>query len=179
MRLSLRTFAVSLISLLVSGLTLAGPVLAVEIAVIAARSVPAVQMDAGILRDIYLKKIFVDDAGRKIIPVNLPVAHPLRLALSERLFNLSSAELQDYWNQRYFHGVTPPYVLASQDAVVRFVARTPGAIGYVARCQVDAMASDGLPAGVQVLLTLSLETPPGLDAAALCPPPTGAAGSKP
>ena len=137
-------------------------VVAEEIAVIvsSAQSVP--RMDAALLRDIYLKKIFLDDTGRKFIPVNLPADHPLRRALSDSLFGLSSDALQDYWNQRYFHGVTPPYVLGSQDAVLRFVAQTPGAIGYVAPCFLDA----------SVRQILSLPVPPGvgLDRSVHCPP---------
>jgi hypothetical protein len=34
----------------------------------------------------------------------------------------------------YFHGVLPPYVLASEEAVILFVSATPGAIGYVSAC---------------------------------------------
>jgi ABC-type phosphate transport system substrate-binding protein len=37
----------------------------------------------------------------------------------------------------YFHGVQPPYVLASDEAVIRFVVSTPGAIGYVSNCLAD------------------------------------------
>jgi hypothetical protein len=39
--------------------------------------------------------------------------------------------MQDYRNTQYFHGVPPPYVLASEKAVFEFVANTPGVIGYV------------------------------------------------
>jgi hypothetical protein len=38
----------------------------------------------------------------------------------------------------YFHGLLPPHVLASTEAVLRFVASTPGAIGYVPLCDADA-----------------------------------------
>jgi len=44
---------------------------------------------------------------------------------------------KQYWNARYFHGVLPPYVLSSEEAVLRFVAETPGAIGYVPYCDAD------------------------------------------
>lgn len=107
---------------------------AVDIAVIVARDAPERTLDAGTLRDIYLKKIFLDASGRRFFPVNLPADAPLREAFTRALFRKSSDELQDYWNQSYFHGITPPYVLGSEDAVLRFVAQTPGAIGYVADC---------------------------------------------
>lgn len=127
---------------------------AVDIAVIVARDAPEQTLDAGTLRDIYLKKIFLDASGRRFIPVNLPADAPLREAFTRALFRKSSDELQDYWNQNYFHGITPPYVLASEDAVLRFVAQTPGAIGYVAGCH--------LKPDVRLIMVLT----PGSDLAA-------------
>jgi len=109
-----------------------------EIAVIVARDAAHLPLNPVILRDIYLKKIFVDSNGRPFIPVNLPPDNRLRRSLAQTLFNKSSQQLQDYWNQRYFQGVSPPYVLHSQEAVVQFVAKTPGAIGYIAACRLDA-----------------------------------------
>lgn len=111
---------------------------AAGIAVIVAYDAPRLHLDRATLRDIYLKKIFVDEHGTALIPVNLPPDDLLRRAFSLNLFRETADELQSYWNERYFHGVRPPYVLGSPNAVVRFVARTSGAIGYVATCQVDA-----------------------------------------
>jgi ABC-type phosphate transport system substrate-binding protein len=109
-----------------------------EIIVIVARDAPDFPVNRVMLRDIYLKKIFMDDNERPFVPVNLPPDNPLRLSLTETIFNKSAQQLQDYWNQRYFQGIAPPYVLRSQEAVVQFVAKTPGAIGYIAACCLDA-----------------------------------------
>ncbi len=106
------------------------------------------------LRNIFLKKIFIDDGGQRLIPVNLPAGTPLRALFANRLLGMGEGQLADYWNRQYFQGVSPPYVLASQQAVVRFVATTPGAIGYVASCHLDDQ--------VRVLLVID----PALDAAA-------------
>jgi ABC-type phosphate transport system substrate-binding protein len=123
---------------LLLGLLLCDPLSARdEIAVIVANDSPEVAVDRVKMRDIYLKKILMDADGKVLIPVNLPPEHPLRRSLTETLFNKSAQQLQDYWNQRYFHGITPPYVLHSQEAVVQFVAKTPGAIGYIAACRLD------------------------------------------
>jgi len=108
-----------------------------EIIVIVARDAPDISINRVMLRDIYLKKIFMDDNGRPFVPVNLPPENPLRLSLAETIFNKSAQQLQDYWNQRYFQGVAPPHVLRSQEAMVQFVAKTPGAIGYIAACCLD------------------------------------------
>lgn len=105
-----------------------------RIAVIVGASPPRLAMNRDTLRDIYLKRIFVDQDGHRLIPVNLPPELPLREAFTRTLIRMPDDRLQDYWNRQYFQGVSPPYVLASQQAVVRFVASTPGAIGYVAPC---------------------------------------------
>ncbi len=107
------------------------------IAVIVPVTPPAIQFDLLTLRDIFLKRIAIDRRGQGIIPLNLPPDHRLRLAFSLALLGETPQNLQNYWNQRYFHGVSPPYVVNSQEAMVRFVAKTPGAIGYVAPCDVD------------------------------------------
>jgi hypothetical protein len=56
---------------------------------------------------------------------------------SERITGLYPEELENYWNDLYFQGVFPPYSVASEEAVVRLVAETPSAIGYVSACAVD------------------------------------------
>ena len=105
-----------------------------RIAVITGGTAPRLVLSRETLRNIYLKKIFVDDDGHRLIPVNLPPESPLREAFTRTLIRMPDNRLQDYWNRQYFQGVSPPYVLGSQQAVVRFVASTPGAIGYVATC---------------------------------------------
>jgi hypothetical protein len=79
--------------------------------------------------------------GQRIQPVNLPPAHPLRRAFSQQVFARSPEDLDDYWRDMYFHGVLPPFVLASEEAVIRFVAATPGAVGYVSPCVLDHRVS--------------------------------------
>ena len=72
--------------------------------------------------------------GSRIQPVNLPPAHPLRRAFSRAILGHAPEALEDYWREMYFHGVLPPHVLASEEAVILFVSSTPGAIGYVSAC---------------------------------------------
>ncbi len=82
------------------------------------------------------KRLFWSDHSA-IVPVNLAATNPLRRAFSLSVFKKTPEQLQDYWNDQYFHGVLPPPVLASEEAVLRFVASTPGAVGYVSACSVD------------------------------------------
>jgi ABC-type phosphate transport system substrate-binding protein len=129
---------VQLTALLLCALLLCGTVAAKdEIVIIVAQDAPELQLTTAALRDIYLKKIFLDDRNREFIPLNLPPDHVLRRAFSLALFSKNAQELQNYWNQRYFHGIAPPFVLGSTQAVVQFVAKTPGAIGYVTPCDLE------------------------------------------
>src|SRR5450755_4665817 len=107
-----------------------------QIAVIASNKDSLPTISTNILREIYLKKIFVNSDGRPYIPVNLPATHQLRNTFLSDLLQMHAPQLQVYWDRRYFQGISPPYVLGSQKAVVKFVAMTPGAIGYVQRCNV-------------------------------------------
>lgn len=122
-----------------------------QIAVIISSQAPAMSLDSATLRGIYLKKIFLNDRGDALIPVNLPAKHPLRRAFTRATMHLSDNQLRSYWNRRYFQGISPPYVLASQQAVVRFVASTPGAVGYINPCYLNA--------SVRVLMLLRTSLP--------------------
>ncbi|GAA0740206.1 hypothetical protein LRH25_24850 [Ideonella azotifigens] len=89
------------------------------------------------LLGIYGRKRELWDDRTPIVAINLPASHPLRRDFSLWLFRRTPQDLQSYWNDQYFHGVLPPPVLASEEAVLRFVAATPGAVGYVSLCAVD------------------------------------------
>lgn len=131
-----------------------------QIVIITSPDMPQLTMDQNTLRNVYLKRIFVDGKGRRLTPVNLPSGAPMRQAISRALLHMDDVQLQDYWDRQYFQGISPPYVLTSPDAVVRFVASTPGAIGYVAPCQADS--------SVRVVLTLTLPARP-TDEPPVCP----------
>jgi ABC-type phosphate transport system substrate-binding protein len=83
---------------------------------------------------IFKRKQTYWENGTRIQPVNLPAAHPLRRAFSQSLLGKLPADMEDYWREMYFHGVLPPHVLASEEAVILFVSSTPGALGYVSTC---------------------------------------------
>lgn len=83
---------------------------------------------------IFLRKQNFWESGLRNQPANLPANNPLRRQFSEAVLGSPPEALEDYWRDMYFHGVLPPHVLASEEAVVLFVASTPGAIGYVSSC---------------------------------------------
>lgn len=101
---------------------------------------------------IYRRKKLVWINGERLRPINLPPDHALRRTFSQQVLGSSPEGLASYWNAMYFQGISPPHVLASEEAVLRFVADTPGAIGYVSACKVDTrvkpilwLMQDGAP----------------------------------
>lgn len=99
------------------------------------------------VRAIYLKQKRFWDDGRSIIPINRDAGSSARELFSIRIFGQDSRHQATYWNQRYFDaGEFPPATLASDEAVLRFVAANEDAIGYV--------LSDELEDGVVVAFTL-------------------------
>jgi ABC-type phosphate transport system substrate-binding protein len=103
-------------------------------AVITAPDTPEPHMTRESLALIYKRKLNHWENGTRIQPVNLPPTHPLRRAFSQAILGHAPEDLEDYWREMYFHGVLPPHVLASEEAVILFVSATPGAIGYVSGC---------------------------------------------
>ena len=96
---------------------------------------------------IFKRKLTYWENGTRIQPVNLPPAHPLRHAFSLSILGQPPEAMEDYWREMYFHGVLPPHVLASEEAVLLFVSATPGAIGYVSTCVPEHKVSVVLMAG--------------------------------
>lgn len=101
------------------------------LAVVVAAGAPIDKLSPEAVRLIFNRKSLVDGRGQRWVPVNLPATDALRRAFSLAVFDALPEDLEEYWNNQYFHGIDPPDVMASQEAVLRFVAATPGAIGYV------------------------------------------------
>jgi len=80
---------------------------------------------------IYLKQRRFWDDRTAIVPVNREAGSPTREAFVRVVFNAESRSFVAYWNRAYFRGVLPPPTLASDEAVRRFVASEPRAVGYI------------------------------------------------
>jgi ABC-type phosphate transport system substrate-binding protein len=114
----------------------AAPAFAGDLAVIVHADRRA-QLDRDDLAQIYLRKRrFWDDGGR-IVPVNRESSSAARAAFVRHVFGADARQLVFYWNRQYYLGILPPATLASDEAVKRFVAREPLAIGYVDADAVD------------------------------------------
>jgi ABC-type phosphate transport system substrate-binding protein len=95
------------------------------------------ELTTDVLGQIYLRRKRFWDDGAPIVPLNLTAGTPLRDAFARLVLRDSEARLAEYWNRQYFYGILPPATLQSTQAVVRYVAADPNAIGYVPADEVD------------------------------------------
>lgn len=86
---------------------------------------------------IYWRKKLFWSSGLRIQPVNFSANNPLRIGFSKHVLHSLPETQTDYWNGLYYHGVSPPHVVESSEAAIRFVTETKGGIAYVPACTVD------------------------------------------
>jgi ABC-type phosphate transport system substrate-binding protein len=85
------------------------------------------------LSDIFLRKSLSWGDGSAIAPVDQSTTSPVRESFSKDVHGESVLAVQAYWMRQISAGRgRPPSVKASDAEVLRFVAETPGGIGYVA-----------------------------------------------
>ncbi len=93
----------------------------------------------------FLKKEARWSDGGKIVVVDRNPGAAVRVAFSKGVLAKDVAAVKSYWQRQLFSGrETPPAELDSDREVLDFVAKTPGAIGYVS-------AAADLGAGVKVI----------------------------
>jgi ABC-type phosphate transport system substrate-binding protein len=93
---------------------------------------PATSADRQFLLDAFLKRVTRWENGEAIRPVDLTGDSLVRRRFSAEVLGRSVGAVQSYWQQAIFSGRdVPPPELESDEAVVQYVLRYPGAIGYV------------------------------------------------
>jgi hypothetical protein len=93
---------------------------------------PLVSIERDLAAQTFFKKVATWGHGGVIKPVDLPPDSPIRRKFSEDVLGRSVSAVRSYWLQIIFAGRgVPPPELKSDDDVVRYVLREPGAIGYV------------------------------------------------
>lgn len=89
-------------------------------------------IERAFLADAFLKKVTRWSSGEVIRPVDLRPSAAARRRFTELVLKRSVGAVRSYWQQRIFSGRdVPPPELDSDDAVLAFVAKHPGAVGYV------------------------------------------------
>ncbi len=94
-------------------------------------------MSADEIERIYLKRQRYWKDGKPVVPINREAASTPRQRFDRKFLGSAKLDLIAYWNQRYFHGVFPPATLESDEAIKRYVASDPNALGYIAADRVD------------------------------------------
>jgi len=84
------------------------------------------------LADAFLKKVTRWQDGETIRPVDLRPSASARHSFTERVLKRTVGAVRSYWQQRIFSGRdVPPPELETDDEIMVFVAKNPGAVGYV------------------------------------------------
>ena len=102
-----------------------------SVRVIVHPQVKGTQIPRAALVAIFLKQAQRWNDGSPVLPVDQSVKSTVRGSFSTRLLGQPLMDVQIYWQHKITAGITPPPVKTSDDEVIRFVAGTPGAIGYV------------------------------------------------
>ncbi len=117
-------------------LSAAAPVLADTVVIVHPGTTVALDDEA--LARIFLRQVRSFPDGAAAQPVNLkegPTADEFRT----RVLKKNASQLRAYWAQQVFTGGAKPLQeLDSDDAVLKYVAETPGGIGYIDAAKVKA-----------------------------------------
>lgn len=109
----------------------------IAVVVPAQEQAEALKLTPGSLKLIYLRKQLYWPNGKRIVPFNLQSEHVLRSQFALAVLGSLPKQQIDYWNGLYFNGIQPPQSVNSEEAVIRFISDTKGAIGYVNACNLD------------------------------------------
>jgi ABC-type phosphate transport system substrate-binding protein len=118
-----------------------------EFVVIVHPSVSGAKIRRADLASVFLRQALRWSAGGGMaVPVDQSGASAVRKAFSDGVLRRPVAQVVHYWQKQMFSSsaLRPPPVKNSDAEVIAFVAKTPGAVGYVA-------ATTSLPPEVRVL----------------------------
>lgn len=134
------TFVASLFFLVMAGQVFA------DVAVVANNGISADSITTGEAKKIWLGKS-KSLGGTKLKVVDLPQGNVSRNHFYATVVKKNGKKLKAYWAKIVFSGKgTPPKILETDADVIAWVAKTPGALGYV-----DSSAAGDL---VKVLLVI-------------------------
>jgi ABC-type phosphate transport system substrate-binding protein len=105
---------------------------------------PVVAVDRATLARVFLKKIATWDDGTPVTAIDQERTAAVRGSFSRDVHKKDADAIAAYWATLVYSGRdTPPAVKRSDDEVIEFVRRNPGAVGYV--------SSTATPDGVKVI----------------------------
>lgn len=113
------------------------PIEAAEFAVVVSSKNQLQHLEAKKVRDLFLKKRSF--AGKqKLFPVNLLGQDKIRTTFEEKVLQMQREEINHYWINNHFQGISPPITQASLNSIKLFIERVDGAIGYLPLNMVNA-----------------------------------------
>jgi ABC-type phosphate transport system substrate-binding protein len=115
--------------------------------VIVNSSVAGMNVRRADLAAVFLKKAVRWGDGTAANPVDQSGTSPLRKEFSETVLHMPVMAVVQYWGRQLVSvaaSIRPPTVKASDDEVLMYVAKTSGAVGYVA-------TGTALPPGVKAV----------------------------
>jgi hypothetical protein len=133
----LTTLAIFLLMLMTGIVMAAGKQHVIAIVVGSQENVTELKLSANNLNLIYWRKQLFWPRGLRIKPVNLMSQNQLRIQFSQTVLGSRPKAQIDYWNGQYFNGILPPHPAGSEEAVLRYIVKTKGGVGYVNACNVD------------------------------------------
>ena len=89
------------------------------------------QIPRATLSSIFLKQAPRWGDGSPVLPVDQSMRSPIRQSFAADVLQRPMVEVQIFWSRRMATGVTPPPVKQTDEEIVKYVAATPGSIGYV------------------------------------------------
>lgn len=93
---------------------------------------PMREIDRGFLRSAFLKKSTAWTDGETIRPVDLTRRFAARPRFTKVVLQKTPSQLRAYWNQQIFSGKgVPPPEVDTEAAMIAYVMRTRGAVGYL------------------------------------------------
>jgi hypothetical protein len=97
-------------------------------------SKPAIQIDQGLLREIFFLRRTNWPDGTPIRIFVLPDQNPLHIRFTKEVLGVFPYQLRSAWDRMVFTGIgVPPTVVYSVEEMRKRVEETPGAIGYLAQ----------------------------------------------
>jgi ABC-type phosphate transport system substrate-binding protein len=103
-----------------------------DVVIIVNRQNAATTVSKEFLRRAFLKQVTRWQDDETVRPADQVATATARKRFSESILGRSVQAVKSYWQQRVFSGRDiPPPEFATEEAVVEYVSRYPGAIGYV------------------------------------------------
>lgn len=130
---------VSILFVTLSAFAPAGP----ELAIIVNKENTIDKLTAGEVKLYWLRKIKKrwPDMNKNIKPVDRKTSNPEQDAFYSKVLGMSAADVETYFSQRQYESAEKPQdKLASDAAIIDFVAEEAGAIGFVNSASLTAEA---------------------------------------